>query len=104
MNKAKLLQSILELHKAVKDGNMEKMCRCANELNDLFGIEVPEPLDGFDAALIRFKMAEAMVAFLMAVGEQSQAGALRNRITAHYKAVRKSKDYSMFNPIKTECL
>ena len=31
MNKAKLLQSILELHKAVKDGNMEKTCRCAYE-------------------------------------------------------------------------
>ena len=32
MNKAKLLQSILELHKAVKDCNMEKMYRCAYEL------------------------------------------------------------------------
>lgn len=95
MNKEKLLQSILELHKAVKDGNMEKMYRCANELNALFGIEVPEPLDDFDAALMRFKMAEAMVAFLMVVGEQSQAGTLRNRITAHYQAVRKSKDYSV---------
>ena len=95
MNKAKLLQSILELHKTVKDGNMEKMYRCANELNALFEIEVPEPLEGFDAALMRFKMAEAMVAFHMAVGEQSQAGTLRNRITAHYQAVRKSKDYSV---------
>lgn len=45
MNKAKLLQSILELHKTVKDGNMEKMYRCANELNALFEIEVPEPID-----------------------------------------------------------
>ena len=62
MNKAKLLQSILELHKAVKDGNMEKMCRCAYELNALFEREVPEPLEGYDAALMRFKMAEAMVA------------------------------------------
>ena len=60
MNKAKLLQSIFELHKAVKDGNMEKMYRCANELNALFEIEVPEPLEGYDAALMRFKMAEAM--------------------------------------------
>ena len=95
MNKAKLLQSILELHKAVKDGNMEKMYRCAYELNALFEREVPEPLEGYDAALMRFKMAEAMVAFYMAVGKQSQAGTLKNRITAHYQAVRKSKDYSV---------
>ena len=93
MNKAKLLQSIFELHKAVKDGNMEKMYRCAYELNALFEKEVPKPLEGYDAALMRFKMAEAMVSFLMAVGEQSQAGTLRNRITAHYQIVRKSKDY-----------
>ena len=46
MNKAKLLQSILELHKAVKDGNLEKMYRCAYELNALFEREVPEPLEG----------------------------------------------------------
>ena len=46
MNKEKLLQSILELHKAVKDGNMEKMYRCAYELNALFEREVPEPLEG----------------------------------------------------------
>jgi len=95
MNKAKLLQSILELHKAVEDGNMEKMYRCAYELNALFEREVPEPLEGYDAALMRFKMAEAMVAFYMAVGKQSQAGTLRNRITAHYQAVRKSKEYSV---------
>ena len=95
MNKAKLLQSILELHKAVEDGNMEKMYRCANELNALFEREVPELLEGYDAALMRFKMAEAMVAFYMAVGKQSQAGTLRNRITAHYQAVRELKDYSV---------
>lgn len=95
MNKAKLLQSILELHKAVEDGNMEKMYRCAYELNALFEREVLEPLEGYDAALMRFKMAEAMVAFYMAVGKQSQAGTLRNRITAHYQAVRKSKEYSV---------
>ena len=83
MNKEKLLQSILELHKAVKDGNMEKMYRCAYELNALFEREVPEPLEGYDAALMRFKMAEAMVAVYMAVGQQSQAGTLKNRITAH---------------------
>ena len=49
MNKAKLLQSILELHKAVEDGNMEKMYRCAYELNALFEREVPEPLEGYVA-------------------------------------------------------
>ena len=95
MHKAKLLQSILELHKAVKDCNMEKMYRCAYELNALFERELPEPLEGYDAALMRFKMAEAMVAFYMAVGKQSQAGTLKNRITAHYQTIRKSKDYSV---------
>ena len=72
MNKAKLLQSILELHQAVEDGNMEKMYRCAYELNALFEREVPEPLEGYDAALMRLKMAEAMVAFYMAVGKQDR--------------------------------
>ena len=95
MNKAKLLQSIYALHKAVRSGNKETMCRCAYSLNNLFEREVPEPLEGYDAALMRFKMAEAMVAFLMELSEQSQAGTLRNRITAHYQAVRKSKDYSV---------
>lgn len=94
-NKAKLLQSIIALHKAVKDGDKERMYRCAYSLNTLFEREVPEPLEGFDAALMRFKMAEAMAAFLMAVGEKSQAGTLRNRITAHYQMVRKNKDYSV---------
>ena len=72
MNKAKLLQSILELHKDGEDGNMEKMYRCAYELNALFEREVPEPLEGYDAALMRLKMAEAMVAFYMAVGKQDR--------------------------------
>ena len=95
MNKAKLSQSISELHKAVESGNMEEMCHCASSLNALFEEEVPEPLGGYDAALMRFRMAEVMVSFLMAIGEQSQAGTLRNRIIAHYQAVRKSKDYTV---------
>lgn len=95
MNKAKLSQSISELHKAVQSGNMEMMYQCASSLNAMFEEEVTEPLGGYDAALMRFRMAEAMVSFLMAVGEQSQAGTLRNRITAHYQAVRKSKDYTV---------
>ena len=61
----------------------------------MFEEEVPEPLGGYDAALMRFRMAEVMVSFLMAIGEQSQAGTLRNRIIAHYQAVRKSKDYTV---------
>lgn len=95
MNKAKLLQSILALHKAVKSGNMEKMHRCADSLNTLFEREVPEPLEGFDAALMRFKVANAIVAFHVAVGDLSRAETLRNRITAHYQAVRKSKGFSV---------
>ena len=95
MNKAKLSQSISELHKAVISGNLEMMFHCASSLNAMFEEEVPEPLGGYDAALMRFRMAEVMVSFLMAIGEQSQAGTLRNRIIAHYQAVRKSKDYTV---------
>ena len=95
MNKAKLLQSIFALHKAVKRGNMEKMYRCAYDLETLFEKEVPDPLDGYDAALMRFKTANAIASFLVTTGELSQAGTLRNRITAHYQAIRKSKDYSV---------
>ena len=95
MNKAKLLQSIFALHKAMKRGNMEKMYRCAYDLETLFEKEVPDPLDGYDAALMRFKTANAIASFLVAIGELSQAGTLRNRITAHYQAIRKSKDYSV---------
>ena len=95
MNKSKLLQSIFDLHKAVESGNMDMMYHCANSLNALFEEEVPEPLEGYDAALMRFKTAEAMASFLMATGEHSQAGTLRNRITAHYQAIRKSKDYTV---------
>ena len=71
------------------------MYRCANSLNTLFEKEVPEPLEGYESALMRFKMADAMTAFFIAVGELSQAGTLRNRITAHYQMIRKSKDYSV---------
>ena len=95
MNKAKLLQAIVALRKAVKCRNMEKMYRCAYSLNTLFEKEVPEPLEGYESALMRFKMADAMTAFFIAVGELSQAGTLRNRITAHYQMIRKSKDYSV---------
>ena len=95
MNKAKLLQSIFALHKAMKRGNMEKMYRCAYDLETLFEKEVPDPLDGYDAALMRFKTANAIASFLVTTGELSQAGTLRNRITAHYQAIRKSKDYSV---------
>jgi hypothetical protein len=95
MNKAEILHAIDALQKAVKSGNKEWMYRCAYSLKTLFEREVPEPLEGYDAALMRFKMAEAMAAFLLAIGEHSQAGTLRNRITAHYQAVRKSKDYSV---------
>ena len=56
----------------MEDGNIEKMYRCAYELNALFEREVPEPLEGYDAALMRLKMAEAMVAFYMAVGKQDR--------------------------------
>ena len=79
----------------MKRGNMEKMYRCAYDLETLFEKELPDPLDGYDAALMRFKTANAIASFLVTTGELSQAGTLRNRITAHYQAIRKSKDYSV---------
>lgn len=95
MNKAHLLKWISALHEAVNSGNKERMCQCAYLLDTLFRKEVPDPLNGFEAALMRFKMAEAMIAFLVAIGDKSQAGTLRNRMSAHYQAIRKSKDYSV---------
>ncbi len=53
MNEAKLSQSISELHEAVKSGNMEMMYHSANSLNAMFEEEVPEPLGGYEAALMR---------------------------------------------------
>lgn len=95
MNKAHLLQWISALHEAVNSGNRERMYQCAYILDSLFKKEVPDPLNGCEAALMRFKMAEAMIAFLVAIGDKSQAGTLRNRISAHYQVIRKSKDYSV---------
>lgn len=43
---------------------------------------------------MRFKMADAMVTFWAAIGEMAQARTLRNRIVAHYQAIRKSTSYS----------
>lgn len=95
MNKTGLLQSISALHNAINSGDRDDMYRCAYLLDALFREEVPDPQNDCDSALMRFKMAEAMVAFFVAIGDESQAGLLRNRIMAHYQAIRKSKDYSV---------
>ena len=93
MNKSKLLKAIHALFDAVNSGKEEKMYRCAYALDSLFKTEIPDPFKDYESAWMRFKMAEAMIAFYTAVGDETDAGSLRNRILAHYQAIRKSKDY-----------
>lgn len=84
MNKTRLLQLVYALNKAIKDGKRERMYRCAAALDEFFRVEVPDVFKDYDAAWMRFKMVEAMVAFYVAVGEKAQAGSWRNRMIAHY--------------------
>lgn len=95
MNKTKLLKAIHALNVAVNSGIEEKMYRCAFALEGLFKSEVPDPFKDYESAWMRFIMAEAMIAFFMTVGYGTNACSLRNRIMAHYQAVRKSKDYTV---------
>ena len=95
MNKAHLLQAITALQDAVNGGNRLRMYQCAYALDNLFRMEVPDPLNDCESVLMRFKMAEAMTAFFVAIDDKSQAGTLGNRISAHYQAIRKSKNYSV---------
>ena len=90
-----IIQAANFLRKAIESGNMEMMNRYAYALNKLFEEEVPDPFKDFDAALARFEWASAMIDFYYKVGERQQAGTLRNRIIAHYQAIRKSKNYSV---------
>lgn len=94
MNNSKLQIAIDSLDSAVKGGTSEEMYNCACALDELFNSAVPDPFKDYESALIRFKMAEAMVSFFAAVGETSQAGTLRNQIVAHYQGIRKSVSYS----------
>ena len=95
MNNSKLQIAIDSLDSAVKGGTSEEMYNCACALDELFNSAVPDPFKDYESALIRFKMAEAMVAFFVAVGERTQARGLRNRIIAHYQFIRKSADYTV---------
>lgn len=93
--KTKVLQLISALHESVKSNNTEDMYCCANALNSLFENGVLGISDGYDTALMRFKAAEAMINYYIAVDKQPQARTLRNRITAHYQAIRKQKGYTI---------
>ena len=95
MNKALLLQSISDLCYAIKAGDEEGMYQRAFFLDGLFAREVPDPFKDYESALMRFEYARAMTDFFMRIGQQSQAGTLRNRIIAHYQVIRKSKDYTV---------
>ena len=89
-----LLQLVDALNKAVASGDRESMFRRADELERFFNETVLDVFKDFDAAWMRFKMAESMVAFLVSIGEVGQAVVLRNRIIAHYQHIRKLKGYT----------
>lgn len=90
-----LHQLISDLHNAIESGNEEDMYRCAYSLKVLFENELPVSVEGYEAVLLRFKVAAALVEFYMARGEISCAGSLRNRIVAHYQSIRKTNEYSV---------
>lgn len=89
-----MMQLVDALHKAVASGDRESMFRRADELGRFFNETVLDVFKDFDAAWMRFKMAESMVAFLVSIGEVGQAVVLRNRIIAHYQHIRKLKGYT----------
>lgn len=92
--KTEVLHSISALHEAVKSGDMERMLHWADILNTLFENSTPYKSPDHDGNLLRFKIAEALVAFYMAVDKQPQAETTRNRVIAHYQTIRKSKEYT----------
>ena len=89
------LTSLHSLHDALVQGHLAEMCRCADALEEVFQREVPDVFKDFEAAHLRFLYAREMTGFLVAIGEENQARALRNRIIAHYQAVRKRADYTV---------
>ena len=89
-----MMQLVDALNKAVANGDRESMFRRADELGRYFYETVLDVFKDFDAAWMRFKRAESMVAFLVSIGEVGQAVALRNRIIAHYQHIRKLKGYT----------
>ena len=95
MDHDKILQSLSDLYKAIKSGEENEMQRRAFISDDLFNKEVPDPFKDYECAMLRFEYAKAMTAFMMKIGDISQAGTLRNRIIAHYQVIRKSKDYTV---------
>ena len=89
-----MMQLVDALNKAVASGDRESMFRRADELGRFFNEIVLDVFKDFDAAWMRFKMAESMVSFLVSIGEVGQAVVLRNRIIAHYQHIRKLKGYT----------
>ena len=83
------------LHEALAQRDLAEMYRYADAVEEAFQREVPDVFKDYESAHLRFLYAREMTAFLMAMGEESQARTLRNRIIAHYQAVRKSTDYSV---------
>lgn len=71
------------------------MYRYADVMEDAFQQEVPDVFKDYESAHLRFLYAKEMTAFLNAIGDENQARTLRNRIIAHYQAVRKSTEYTV---------
>lgn len=88
------MQLVDALNKSVASGDRESMFRRADELERYFYENFLDVFKDFDAAWMRFKMAESMVSFLVSIGEVGQAVVLRNRIIAHYQHIRKLKGYT----------
>ena len=95
MGKSKLSSAISSLRESITRGDKKDMYEKACALDSLFYQEVPDPLNGYESAFARFEWANAMIDYYLRIGNTSQAGSLRNRIVAHYQAIRRSKDYSV---------
>ena len=95
MNQIKILQSISDLHRAMESGDNDDMNHKALILRHLFEKKNSDPFQNYETLSLHFEYAKAMTAFMMKIGDISQAGTLRNRIIAHYQVIRKSKDYTL---------
>ena len=94
-NENEILHAISALREAVESNDTRWMNHWAGILNMLLEEMAPNHSCGHNDSLLRFKIAEALVAFYTSAGKQPQAATIRNRITAHYQTIRKSKEYSV---------
>lgn len=92
---SELSLAISHLHATIEHGDEQEMFKWAYEVDRLFNTLVPDPFKDFETAVARFEWASAMIDFYIQLDDTAHAAALRNRIIAHYQAVRKAKNYSV---------